>query len=65
MLTFQGQNNLPLPPTAVVNNRLNGGGGNGGAQRQNDGELNGVNNHIELRRLKPKEEAEEDVEELI
>ena len=63
MLTFQGQNNLTLPPTAVVNNRLNGGGGNGGAQRQNDGGLNGVNNHIELRRLKPEEE--EDVEELI
>ena len=61
-LTFQGQNNLPLP--TVNRNRQNGAGG--GCQTHaavGRGGLNGVNNHIELRRLNPKEEEEvEDVE---
>lgn len=61
-LTFQGQNNLPLP--TVNRNRQNGAGGgcqtNEAVGREG---LNGVNNHIELRRLNPKEEEEvEDVE---
>ena len=57
-MKFQGQNNLPLP--TVNRNRQNGG--NQTNEAVGSAGLNGVNNHIELRRLNPKEEELEDVE---
>ena len=49
---------MPLP--TVNRNRQNGG--NQTNEAVGSAGLNGVNNHIELRRLNPKEEELEDVE---